>query len=371
MKASLQILNKGFIAEYYKQNLFFILIILLFAFGFLSGAEHRQLITIAAQTPTFLGYILLVWVLFFFMNVHFAWQTLSKKEFRIYYHIAEYSPLKAIMLMIYTYFMCSPLSIYYGIFMVITGFGKGFLFMPSTVLAFHMIFTILGGFLYYYRLSLPLEKKQLVLLQISLLKNLKLPFYLFFIRELIHKRPILTVVVKVISFAFILGFIHLYPTDEYDSRLFSMLAVCIGFINYPIIQEYLLFENEKLNFQRTLPIPWYFQYLQMAFVIILLLLPECVFFLIKSHTYVSWTYLSSWIFFVWTVFISIKGIFYLPIHEERVQKWLFGIFIILQIVIMYRIPLPILTCFLVSFSAWIVAQFYHNWEPGKDLFLRK
>ena len=200
MNASLRILNKGIVAEYFKQNLFFILIVLLLAFGFLSGAEHKQLVLIAATQPSFLYYILVLWIFYFVFNVYFAWRTLSKTDFHLFFNIVQFRPVKAFLLMTYTYFMCSPLSIYYGFFMIYMGLAGGYTRMPLVVFMFHVLATLIGGGLYYYRIKISQERASIFDFRWPYIKNLRTPFSMFFIRELIQSRPVMVLMVKLFSF---------------------------------------------------------------------------------------------------------------------------------------------------------------------------
>jgi hypothetical protein len=368
MKASFQIFNKGFVAEYFRQNVFFILVVLLVAFGFLSGAEHKQLVILAGKSKIFLFYIFGVWVVYFLFNILFAFRTLAKKEFYIFYNTNQLLGIKPFVVWTYAYFMCSPLSIYYGVYMVFLGLKEGYVFMPIAVILFHFVFTILGGLVLYFRALKAQESSFKFNFQLSIFGFFKKPFSFFYIAELIKNRPIMYILVKVFTFLIISFFIYLYPTDEYDPRLFSIALVMIVFANYPLMQEWLIYENQKSNFVKALPISAFRHIVYMLGTIIILVIPEIILFGLKSTPFVD---LASWAISLIFILLGLKSIFYLPVKSEYMQQNLFWVFIILLILIMYKVPLIVLAMPICIFSALSIYRFYGNWEPGKDLFFRE
>jgi hypothetical protein len=371
MKASLQLFNKGFIAEYFRQNVFFILIVLLLAFGFLSGAEHRQLVISAGKSKMFLFYIFGVWVVYFLFNILFAFRTLAKKEFYIFYNTNQLPNIKPIIIWTYAYFMCSPLSIYYGIHMIFRGLHEGFVFMPFAVLIFHLVFTVLGGFILYFRTLIAQESSFKFNFQLSIFGFFRKPFPFFYIAELIKNRPIMYILVKFFTFLIISFFIYLYPTDEYDYRLFSIALVIVVFSNYPLMQEWLIYENQKSNFVKALPISALKHIIYMLVTIIILVVPEIILFGLKSTQFTDLAYIFSWAISLIFILLGLKSIFYLPLKIEKLQQNLFWVFIILLILIMYKVPLIVLAMPISILSAWSIYRFYGNWEPGKELFFRE
>jgi hypothetical protein len=371
MTASIRILNKGFVAEYFRQNVFFILIVLLVAFGFLSGAEHKQLVISAAKSKVFLFYIFGAWIVYFFFNILFAFRTLAKKEFQIYFNINQLTGLKPVMIWVYAYFMCSPLSIYYGFHMIFRGLYEGYIFMPIAVIVFHVIFTLLGGLVLYFRTLKTQESSLNINFQFNAFSFLKKPFPLFFVAELFKTRPMMLLLVKFLAFLLISFFVYLFPTDDYDHRLFSIALVMIAFANYPLIQEWLIFENQKSNFIKALPISTPKNIFYMLATILILVVPEILVFAFKTPSFVNLSYVFSWAISLIIFILGIKTLFYVPIKSEQMQQNLFWLFIVFLILVMYKVQLIVLSLPLLLFSVWSIFKFFGNWEPGRELFYRE
>jgi hypothetical protein len=308
---------------------------------------------------------------YFLFNILFAYRTLAKKEFYIFYNTNQLPGIKPIIIWTYAYFMCSPLSIYYGIHMIFRGLHEGFVFMPIAVLIFHLVFTVLGGFILYFRTLKAQESSFNFNFQLSIFGFFRKPFPFFYLAELIKNRPIMYILVKVFTFLIISFFIYLYPTDEYDHRLFSIALVMVVFSNYPLMQEWLIFENQKLNFVKALPISAIKHIFYMLCTIMILVLPEIILFGIKSTPFVDLAYVFSWAISLIFILLGLKSIFYLPVKTEFMQQNLFWVFVVLLILIMYKIPILLLAFPICVFSAWSIYRFYGDWEPGRDLFFRK
>ncbi|WP_234735680.1 hypothetical protein [Tellurirhabdus bombi] len=199
-------------------------------------------------------------------------------------------------------------------------------------------------------------------------QRLSTPYSLFFIRHLLHQEAVSLFLTKLGTLALIAGTIALYPTDDYDLRLFSLAMLVVAAFHAGLVYRLYRFEAEKLLIIRNLPISTKKRLSLYATIFGLLLTPELI-LLMRNHPIdVSFfAILGTWAF----GHSLILGLYtlLLPRHRsaEQFMSLVFVMVILYFFLIMYRLPV-----YMLSVSSWAAAgilfkRFFTNsaWEVSK------
>ena len=91
MKEVFLVFQKSIIWNYYRKNSLFILVVILFSFGFLSGQEHKAFVKSALKSWNILSFIFLGWTIYAIKTYLFVLRTLNQPDFWFLFNIYNYS----------------------------------------------------------------------------------------------------------------------------------------------------------------------------------------------------------------------------------------------------------------------------------------
>ncbi len=366
MNALIAIFRKAIVWDYYRRNTLFLLVIVLFSFGFLSGQEHKTIVTQALGSYKLLIYISLAWLLYGVKFYLFVLRSLSEPEFRFLHHIRLVSFGKKILVWFYICLVLNQLTFLYALFMVVMGINLGKLREVAFVLSSQLIIIFIGIAIFEYRISKTAETHLKFYLKLPLNFRFPLPIFLFYHKYLILKEPVLFFLTKGFSIFSLLFFVWLFPTDEYDDRLFGIAAIIVAVSHLKICSVWLDFQYNSLQFYQNLPLTNWFKLGLVFLSYLVLLIPEIYLFVVKTSTVLSAVYQIQWVLFVLSVLIF-THIYQLliSISEETRMKWYFFGTIFLLILVMYKIPMYILIVFLLLSSTFLFFKFQKGFEPQK------
>jgi hypothetical protein len=189
---------------------------------------------------------------------------------------------------------------------------------------------------------------------------------LFYHKYLIFKEPVLLLLTKSFSIFSLLFFVWLFPTDEYDERLFGIAAIIIAVSHLKICSVWLDFQYNSLQFYQNLPLTNWIKISILFLIYFVLLIPEIYLVWIKTSSFISISFQIHWVFFVLSllVFTHIYQLI-IVISEEIRMKWYFFGTILLLILVMYKTPLSMLVLFLVISSIFLFFKFEDKFELEK------
>jgi len=366
MNTLISIFQKAIVWDYYRRNVLFLLVIVLFSFGFLSGQEHKTIVTQALASYKLLIYIGLLWLLYGFKFYLFVLRSLGDSKFQFLHHIILASFWKRIIVWFYVCFALNQLTFLYALFMVFMGLSLGKISEVAFILGCQLVIVLIGITIFEYRIKKTVETDSKFSLKLPVSFRFTLPLFLFYHKYLIFKEPVLLLLTKSFSIFSLLFFVWLFPTDEYDERLFGIAAIIIAVSHLKICSVWLDFQYNSLQFYQNLPLTNWIKISILFLIYFVLLIPEIYLVWIKTSSFISISFQIHWVFFVLSllVFTHIYQLI-IVISEEIRMKWYFFGTILLLILVMYKTPLSMLVLFLVISSIFLFFKFEDKFELEK------
>ncbi|MCP9764407.1 hypothetical protein [Lacihabitans soyangensis] len=364
MRAVFIIFQRAIVWDYYRKNVLFLLVIVLFAFGFLSGQEHQTIVKQALNSPKLLVYTGFLWLLHGVKTYLFILRSLGQPEFRFLFHLRLLNLWQRLVLWGYVSFMLSQLTFLYAIFMVVIGFILGKLMSVVFILSSQLFVMFLGVFIYERRIRQTPEAKAIFSFSFPQFFKFRLPAVLFYHKYLLYKEPILLLLTKFFSIFSVLFMVWLFPTDEYDHRLFSIAAVIIAVSHLRICSQYVYFHNSHLAVFNNLPLGFWYKSIMLVIGYFILLLPEIYLFMVRAQPLVSLSYAFAWLIFVISLVVFIHGFQYLQTlsDDSKMQYFFFG-FVFVLLLVMYKVPLFLLSSFFFLCGFGLLKKLENDYEP--------
>lgn len=365
MKDVFKLFYKTIVWDYYRQNTLFILIIILLGFGFLSGAEHQAIIKNALQNPQILAYIFLLWIFHSLKTIFFVLRRFSEKKFRFLFAINLLNFWQRMSVLIFLQFLLIQLTFLYAILMVNFAISWQYYYQALLVFLCNIFIVIFGALIFEKRLNKLPETKPFINFSIFKLHRIPTPYILFFHKFLINKQPVLFLTSKVFSILIVVFTIWIYPTDDYDARLFSIIAVVIVASHLKLTSNFISFESANLTFYRNLPFSNWTRILLLGISYSILILPEFLIFLLNIPADISIIYAIKWFFFLLSLILFTHNLNYVSILSEdfKMQSCFFGSIAIVIILMSH------FSIILFSFLFFILASFlfYKNYPTFENL----
>lgn len=245
-----QVLTRGF----YIVNAMFFLVVMLFCFGFMRGAEHIALAEYFVGSPWLVMIPIGLWCLYTLKITVFNVNEVRREPNR-FLTVLPLLPFRE-RLATYAVVSLSQLApaIAYGAFLVAIAWRHQQLvsiFLVAGSLAVLSMITIWS----LHRVLVHPEHEITTAAPIRWLdRHFVKPVPWMFVEGIIRLRPGFTYSAKIISCLVIYGATHLYAYEDYDARLYSA-AACIAFsANLTLVYLFQVFEVMLLSMTRTMAI---------------------------------------------------------------------------------------------------------------------
>jgi hypothetical protein len=365
IKSIIHILNLTIIKEYYRQNAVFIFAIMLFSFGFLRAIEHITIIKMALKLPSLLALTFIVWALHALKVILFSLRMLESKQNEFLYHIRLFSPIKRFMAFGYMQFSLIQLTFLYSLWMLKIGIAEKQHLAVFAIFVFNFVLIFAGIVIYEYRIKHP-NAKSVSAKPIQLfLAKFRTPNYLFFIRYLFAKQPVLLLLAKLFSCFMLIGVCNLYPTDDYDQRLLALGGLFSALGHTVICQQFLGFENQYLSIFRNLPIVNTKRISSYFISYFLLLLPEIIILFRNLPNSVSYFFAGTLIIFILSLIFLNHHLQYINnISADTFGKGLFSAGILFLLLIMFKIPVILMALVNFSIAVFVFQRNYYVYEQN-------
>ena len=365
MKSVIKILNLTIVKEYYRQNAIFIFAILMISFGFLRAEEHKTIIRSALNLPSLLGLVFLVWALHALKVILFSLRMFESKPNEFLYNIRLFSPIKRFLAFGAMQLSLLQLTLLYSLWMIKIGIEQQSYLATIAIMVCNLVLILVGILACEYRIHRPntvsITKKPVE----NFLAKFRTPSYLFFIRFLFAKQPVLLLLTKTFTCFILIGVCNLYPTDAYDERLLALGGLFITAGHTVFCQQYLGFEYQHLSFTRNLPISIQQRLLSYFLAYSLLLLPEIIILVRNLPNGVSYIFAFQLIIFVLSmVFLNHHTQYIRGISNDAFMQRLFFAGLLFLLLIMFKIPVILMS--LVNFSVAIFVFQKHYYESQSN-----
>ncbi len=363
MRSIFYILNITVIKEYYRQNAVFIFSVMLFSFGFLRAIEHITIIKMALKLPSLLALTFIVWALHACKIYLFIERMLNSKQNEFLYNLTLFTPLKRFFAVGLMQFSLMQLTILYSVWMIKIGIEEKNFGAILAIIACNLLLILAGIAIFEYRIERPNAKLASAKPIQNFLAKFQTPNYLFFVRYLFVKQPILMLTTKLFCCFILIGVCNLYPTDDYDERLLALGGLFAGIGHTVFCQQYLIFESQYLSFFRNLPLTYFQRFLSFFFAFSLLFVPEIVVLLRNLPDEVSYFFALQLIIFILSlIFLNHYLQYNNHISVDTFSKGIFGAGILFLLLIMFKIPVILMATINFSLAFFVFQKYYYKYE---------
>ena len=359
MKSLIRIINLTIIKEYYRQNAVFIFAVMMFAFGFLRAIEHITIIKHALKYPSILGFFFLAWALHGLKVTLFTLRLLESKQNEFLYQARLFPPLKRFLAFCLLQLSLIQLTFLYSLAMIKFGIEEGKLLEIGYIIGFNTVLIVVGALVYEYRIQRPnAEQVRSKPIQ-KLFAQFRTPPYLFFVRYLFSKQPVLLLLTKLFCCLILLGICNLYPTDDYDERLLALGGLFVAAGHTVFCQQYFIFENKFMLITKNLPLTDSQRLLHYLTAYFLLLLPEIIVLARNLPDTVSYLFIVFLMLFVLSMIFLNHHVQYINhISHDAFMQRLFFTGILFLVLIMFKIPVILMAFINFSIAAFVFKKHY-------------
>jgi hypothetical protein len=365
------ILFKVLVSAYYRQNAGFFLFLFIVAFGLFTGTQHVQLGRYAVHFFPYLAMIYgTLWVLYTLKVWIFIFKSFANSKNEFLYLIRLYSIWDQVKSLALVQFSLLQPIIAYGVFLVYLGIEE-LAWMSVLGIFFIFAFLICAPVLLYLRLLKSPNSGQNLPGLITLLPiKLRITYPLFFSFQLLQHQKTLLFLTKILTCFLITGVCLLYKTDQYDERLISIGLLLAGISLNFMTNQYHSFEQSKLLLIRNLPFSSTKRFGLYALAYGLLLIPEYLFlvrYLPKELGYEI--AFQGAIYLVSFVVLFHMYLYFNPSNPEKSGKVLFATFFFNLVLIMFKIPVWILSITMLSIAVLLFRKYYEKVEYENEFFV--
>ena len=344
MKSLLNIFNKSIVAEYYRQNMVFIFVLMLFCFGFLRAIEHITIIKLILRLPALMLFTFIVWAVYALKVSLFNLRLLESKQFEFLYQARLFPLAKRMAVFCLVMFNLLQLTFLYSLAMIKIGIDEKRYGPVGLIVLINLVLIISGALVMEYRIRRPNPEKLLPRTFQSVFSKFRTPSYLFFVRYLSARQPVLLLITKLFSMAVLLGFCYLYPTDDYDERFLAIAVLLVGASHIVFNQKYFQFEHLHLGLLRNLPLGFGKRYSGYLITYAVLLIPELLVLIKNLPGEVSYVFMIQLLIFIMSIILLMHHLHYINgISKDAFMQRLFFGGIGLFLLIMFKIPLLVLS----------------------------
>ena len=364
LKNFVNVLNKIFVKEFYRMNSGFFLLVGGLTFGFMSDVEHKALAQFFISDPSALIIPILVWVTYTFKILSFNIKQLRQDENMFIFNVSFLpTGLQFFVTTIFFYLQFMP-ALGYGAFLMLIAWSLS-LFKPVMIIG--IVLTgcgVTGTLILMSQYRCPYLQRKVFFIQQFIDRIHTRPVIQFYVEGLLLKYPLMIAGTKIFSGALVLAVCHLYGDEAGDWRLMAMALTTCGLANLLIIFQLLDYEHRRISWIKNLPIKMGTRYLQQLITLILFLIPEIVLLARNFPAQLDTVWLVENI-----AYLCSLAAFFLGFLQTRAApmeyftKKSFFFFIAVVLLILFQVPLGILSLLNIAVGYYLFNRNYYLFEP--------
>lgn len=360
----MMILQKTIVREFYRQNIGLLVLIVVFAGAFLSGQEHYTLSKLALQKPIILLFYGVGWTLLTIKSVFFVIRNINQPEYEFLYTIRLLSKQLQFRVLALMQLSLNLIFLIYSLYMCGVALKEHLYLSIINLVVINVLLIFLPLVLYFQAFRKPNSKQSSTSVSFFT-PNLPKHFTLFFIRYILNYQPVLFLLTKIFGWFIIVGTCYIYPTDDYDVRLFYISALIIGISGFQFASHYINFESNVFLSYRNLPLSLNKRFQNITIIAILLVFIEIIILIRNAVQLISYLNILSWVFYVISIQVILFSLEYSNhIKNENKGQVLFYSFIACILLIMFKVSV-ILIGFIFFVVSWIIFnKRYFLFEPN-------
>lgn len=275
MKPIYHLILKTLVFPFYQQHagLFFFVFFLMF--GVVESSQlinyHESLIYGMLSSSLFLVIVLLIWLVYFLKCFVFVAQKCEAPDYHILNELSSLSQVKTFQIFLILFFLIFEPVIIYTLAILTLALKSGFYFPSAIIVLFQISSLILCSWIS----SQQIHKRHLP--AHFTIPSFKIPFnrplFLFYISHLSKNQKVGILLSKIFSILSI--YIVLQAMDVNEDIRIPAIALLFGLLAHSfLVFDMKRFEDERLQWMRSLPYHTHFLYLNYLLVFSLILAPE-------------------------------------------------------------------------------------------------
>jgi hypothetical protein len=375
MNITRTVLFKSFVKPFYRQHagfFVFLFVILFGAVGVVDGAGifeyHYSLIRGLLNNPLFFLLVLFLWLLYAIKIQQFVVAAIKKPE---------YSFLQALLLLDRSPLFWNMFRVQFLLFLPITCYAG---LICSAAVYLHAYISGLFIFIFvltlcltsaYWNLSVlenPGQNNRMTITS-SFFKVRRTPYWTIFFRYVLRDKMLLFTGIKIYNCVILYLMIsNLAETSQDMNMIFLFFSMGI-FGHGILIHQLREFEETRLNFYRTVPVPLIKRFLQYALLYFILLIPEFITLTLLIPHFMSWFDGLLVAFFSYGVLLFLNSLLFIRFFKmKNYLKIILGIFLVVYLCILTKSLPPLCLFLLISAMLIFFKRYYRFSREGRIRF---
>lgn len=338
----MKVLLLATVREFYRQRAGFFLVVVFILFGFLTSREHYAFARFFLTDDWGMTALLVVWIAYTLLCAQFLRRQLAQPEYVFLQNAYLWSPAKRItrLLTMALGFILPLIS--YGVYVFTIARQENVVEKTWPVLPFWLLTSIILMAVAEWHLRKPdIAKATKTIIRLPFRRPTSFVFWT--LEGLLRERGFTLLLSKVGVFLFMVAALVYDSTGAFDLRLPGIGFTLAYLLNAGLSYELFLWENKIWLWGKSLPFGKITRFGRVVILHAILLLPE-TFLAISYGTRLQWHELVQlYVLGLSTLLLYHASLYRRPkLLEETLQPVAVG-FIILTFVILYKIPIVLLT----------------------------
>ncbi|MES2730873.1 MAG: hypothetical protein V4714_03965 [Bacteroidota bacterium] len=367
MSSDLRLLIQIIGIPFYQRNAGFFLVAFLLLFGVVSPqlaiSYHLAILHAMVESALILLAAAVVWLLYALKCAHHALKTLALPENEFTYCISLLPLRRQLFSLFCTQsFIFLPIWLYaltaVGVACSRQAYGSA-----AVIVVYNSLLCLLMAGLFYRKIKHPNQDHTTNFLSQYLDQKFTKPYPAFFWSYLLNEEKVLLLSTKAFSILILVGIMPLYTSVDYDQRMLRIGFLLSAFTHTILVNQFRQFEETRLLLSRNLPYSLLQRFGRYAVIYIGVLLPELVVLTYSFSATFGW---GQWLDYVaLSLSLCLVCHCFLFINHMPSEKYInrvFYAFVVLFLLVMYRISPLILAAGLSGLAFYLLQKNYYRYE---------
>ncbi|GAA4460684.1 hypothetical protein GCM10023093_03740 [Nemorincola caseinilytica] len=359
-----KLLSKAIVAQYYKINTGFFLVLFLLLFGLLNGKAtidmHHYLMQNITSDVRFLVGAMVIWLMYDVKCILYCHKELRNPAGSYLYTMQALSNGRQFRLWFFCHVqMMLPVLVYGGI-TVTVGMAHGQPLYASIFLVYQMLLCVVSAML--HRDTVNSTWKQLLPPLPIFMQGMRKRPVTFLLHYSLNMRKGTFVGLKVLSILLLQGMIAANQV-EINKESVAVLMMFLISAHSLLPMYYLRFAETRLAFLRNMPVSTVSIFLTIVFTYAIIFLPEIAFLLLNSRHALSWQVMLQLYAVAMSQMLLYTSLQYVPgVSSDRYMLIVVVLFFA-TLLFLASFDLGPLIAVELALSVILFALFYRNYEP--------
>jgi len=363
MNHHIPILSRTLIAEFYRVNAMFFLVVTGFCFGFMRGAEHKALAGFFVSSPWLAMIPIGVWVAYLVKVIVYNKREVGFERNRFLYVMPLTNVSARILGCVSVAIGQLAPVIAYGLFLLAMSLKNEQFFVSTIIVMVLVVLTVISAYMLDRALTYPAKEDNTPAPIRKLDQLFAKPMAWIFVEGIVRSQPGMIYTTKFVACILIYGATQLYLFDEYDERLYLM-AACIAFsANLALVYQYQNFEVVEMTMFRSLPISLTKRILSLIVTMAILCFPEISILATNLPNNLSvYSYLNAIVFGFSLLIAGYGALYFRSMDFDSFTRWIFFVSMGWLLMILFGIPIAVGAVVQAFIGIYIIKKLYYLYE---------